>query len=149
MINLQSHMQVAEYLHDQFVPWLSYEKLWVLSVDQRRRLRHVEDYSDGHASNVTVSLRHAILAAKMQGASAIYLAHNHPGILRPFPSWPDWMSNMQARWLGWRLGVPVLDHVIMGSGQYHCYLSGDSRWRPLSWLFRVALNPARFLDSSE
>ena len=140
---LRSHVDVAEFLDHQQMQALQEEEFWVISLDANSNLIHVSRYSEGKSGSVTVNLRHALLYAKTKGAIRVYLAHNHPGSPKPNASWDDWMASMKSRWLGWRLGVPVLDHVIMGCDKYYSHLSKDSRWNPLGWLFRVKLHPRR------
>jgi DNA repair protein RadC len=147
---LRSHANVATFLEAQKMHMLISEEFWVISLDKNDNLIHVSRYSDGKRGSVTVDLRHALLRAKTRGAAKVYLAHNHPDSPKPSASWDDWMASMESRWLGWRLGVPVLDHVIMGcSDRYYTRLSKDSRWNPLGWLFQVKLNPRRLLASEQ
>jgi len=146
---LRSRADVATFLDHQQMQALKSEEFWVISLDANDNLIHVMRQTSELRDKVYIDLRLALLRAKTKGAAKVYLAHNHPDSRRPRASWNDWMSTMKARWLGWRLGVPVLDHLIMGCDKYYSYLSGDSRWNPLGWLFRVALNPRRFLPAAQ
>jgi DNA repair protein RadC len=59
--------------------------------------------------------------AVAQGAAAVILVHNHPSG-DPTPSAEDRAVTRQMVQAGRALGIPVLDHVVIG----------DGRWRALS-----------------
>jgi DNA repair protein RadC len=64
-----------------------------------------------------VSPREVFRLAVVEGAAAIILAHNHPSG-DPAPSPDDRAVTRQIAEAGRALGIPVLDHVILGDGRY-------------------------------
>lgn len=65
--------------------------------------------------------REVFRVAVAEGAAAVILAHNHPSG-DPTPSAEDRAVTRQMVTAGRALGIPVLDHVVIG----------DGRWRALS-----------------
>lgn len=65
--------------------------------------------------------REVFRVAVAEGAAAVILAHNHPSG-DPTPSAEDRAVTRQMVQAGRALGIPVLDHVVIG----------DGRWRALS-----------------
>jgi DNA repair protein RadC len=65
--------------------------------------------------------REVFRVAVAEGAAAVILAHNHPSG-DPTPSAEDRAVTRQMVHAGRALGIPVLDHVVIG----------DGRWRALS-----------------
>jgi DNA repair protein RadC len=55
--------------------------------------------------------------AVVEGAAAVILAHNHPSG-DPTPSPDDRTVTRQIAEAGRALGIPVLDHVIVGDGRF-------------------------------
>ena len=59
----------------------------------------------------------------------VILAHNHPSG-DPSPSPDDWAVTRQIAEAGRTLGIPVLDHVILGDGRFTSLAEeGGHRWR--------------------
>ncbi|HEX7091370.1 MAG TPA: DNA repair protein RadC [Longimicrobiales bacterium] len=63
--------------------------------------------------------REVFRAAILESAASIILVHNHPSG-DPFPSPDDREITRQVAEAGRILGIPVLDHVVIGDG---CYVS--------------------------
>jgi DNA repair protein RadC len=64
-----------------------------------------------------VHAREVFRAAVQEGASAVILVHNHPsGDPRPSPE--DRTVTRQLAEAGNLVGIPVLDHIIVGDGRY-------------------------------
>ena len=59
-----------------------------------------------------------------EAASSCLIAHLHPSSGEPIPSPEDIMLTARLRESGELLGIPVIDHIVLGSG---CYLSMSSR----------------------
>ena len=53
----------------------------------------------------------------VEGAAAVILVHNHPSG-DPTPSPDDRVVTRQVAEAGRTLGIPVLDHVIVGDGRF-------------------------------
>ena len=94
---------------------LKQETFWLLPLNAKYRIlgeplaitRGLLDASLVHAREV---FREAILAS----AAAVILAHNHPSG-DPTPSREDLAVTRKLVSAGTLLGIPVLDHVVLGS----------------------------------
>ena len=64
-----------------------------------------------------ISPREVFRLAVVEGAAAVILAHNHP-LGDPAPSPDDRAVTRQIAEAGRALGIPVLDHVIVGDGRF-------------------------------
>ena len=69
--------------------------------------------------------REVFRLAVVEGAAAVILVHNHPSG-DPTPSAEDRAVTHQLEAAGKALGIPVIDHVIVGDGVYRS-LSEDGR----------------------
>ena len=61
--------------------------------------------------------REVFRLAVVEGASGVILVHNHPSG-DPTPSAEDRAVTRQLQEAGRALGIPVLDHVIVGDGRF-------------------------------
>lgn len=61
--------------------------------------------------------REVFKAAVIENAAAIILVHNHPSG-DPFPSPEDRSITRQLAEAGRMMGIPVLDHIVIGDGRY-------------------------------
>lgn len=84
-----------------------------LSLNVRNRLLDVNMVGVGDVASVHVSPRMAFRDAVRGVASAIILAHNHPSG-DPEPSYADIRLTQRMVEVGAILGIPVLDHVVIG-----------------------------------
>ncbi|MFB6207840.1 MAG: RadC family protein [Candidatus Nanohaloarchaea archaeon] len=76
-----------------------------------------EDEHKGGIDSVDLDLKKLFRRGIVSKASAVILAHNHPsGKSRPTEA--DIETTREARELGERLGINVLDHVIVGDQVY-------------------------------
>jgi DNA repair protein RadC len=61
--------------------------------------------------------REVFRAAITESAAAVILVHNHPSG-DPTPSPEDRAVTLQLAAAGRTLGIPVLDHVVVGDGRF-------------------------------
>lgn len=93
------------------------ECLVVLLLNRKRRIIGREMLYTGTQSGSNVRIAELFTLAIRQGASAILLAHNHPsGDMNPSPD--DLRTTVDAVAAGRLLGVPVIDHLIIGESTY-------------------------------
>ena len=65
------------------------------------------------------------MPALLQHAAAIMVAHNHPSG-EPSPSVEDReLTSMLVR-SGKVLGIPLVDHIIIGDGNYYSFLENEA-----------------------
>lgn len=89
------------------------ERCLLLSLDVRHRLLAVDLVSIGTAANTFMGPREVFRDALLRGASAVVVAHNHPSG-DPEPSAADIAVTRRLAAAGRLLGVPLLDHLVVG-----------------------------------
>ena len=115
---------VAAYL----MPRLRYatkEQLLVLLLDVKNRIIGTEVIAEGSLSNIIVHPREVFLPVILQHASGLVVAHNHPSG-DPQPSAEDIEITKILVAAGGTLGLPVLDHVIIGDGAYYSFVEAGA-----------------------
>jgi DNA repair protein RadC len=89
----------------------------VLFLNTRHRVIGSQMISVGTLNASLVHPRETFKGAILAGAAAIVLAHNHPSG-DATPSNDDVALTKRLRTAGEILGIPVLDHVVIGDGTY-------------------------------
>ena len=101
------------------------ERFLVLLLDNRHNVLAVEEVAVGSVSQALVHPREVYKSAMLTNASAIICVHNHPSG-DPAPSGEDRAITKRLKDAGELLGIPLLDHVIIGSETYHSFVeAGD------------------------
>jgi DNA repair protein RadC len=96
---------------------LPQEEFHVLLLDARHRLLRASLVTRGTADTSLVHAREVFREAVREGASGVILVHNHPsGDPRPSPE--DRTVTQQLCRAGSVVGIPILDHVIVGDGRF-------------------------------
>ena len=93
---------------------LRQEKFWVLLLDNKRRL--LRDPVEITAGTLTASLVHpreVFSPAVRESAAAVVAVHNHPSG-DPSPSREDLSVTRRLAESGTLLGIPLIDHVVIG-----------------------------------
>lgn len=123
-IHFSCPQDAAEFL----MPRLRYaakEQFVVVLLNGRNKVIGTELVSEGSLSNSIVHPREVFAPALLKHAAAIMVAHNHPSG-DPKPSNEDRdITNMLVR-SGKVLGVPLLDHLIIGDGTYYSFLEHEA-----------------------
>lgn len=96
------------------------EAFLCLSLDTRHRPLAVDLVSLGSLQSSVVHPREVFRPAVALGAAAIIIAHNHPSG-EVHPSAEDEAVTDRLREAGRILGIPLLDHLILGSGRFYCF----------------------------
>lgn len=94
------------------------EHFSVLLLDVRHRLLANRTVSIGSLTASIVHPREVYRPAILASAAAIIVAHNHPSG-DPSPSGEDVKVTRRLHRCGQWLGIPLLDHVICGQGEWH------------------------------
>ncbi len=93
------------------------ERFHVLCLSSRRVLLADVLVAEGTQDECPVDLRDVFRAAVVAGARVVVLAHNHPGgDVRP--SAGDLALTQEAVSAGQVLDIPVVDHLVVGTGRY-------------------------------
>ena len=109
---------------------LDRETFWALPLDGRHRLIEPTVVSIGTLTCSLVHPREVFAPALRWSAAALVVAHNHPSG-DPTPSAEDIEVTRRLRRAGEILGIPLLDHVVLG-GRQHRSLRRDPSWGPAS-----------------
>lgn len=92
----------------------------VILLNTKNRVINTETVSVGTLTSAAVHPREVFQPAILQHAASIAVAHNHPSG-DPFPSREDREVTMQLVAAGKALGIPVLDHLVIGDGVYYSF----------------------------
>lgn len=113
----RADMGNARKVYEYLVGELRYEAqevLCVLLLDARRRLIRMDRVSVGTLTRLLTHARNIFSAAIRCNASKIIMAHNHPSGSTA-PSAQDIALTKNIKEAGELLGIPLLDHVIIGA----------------------------------
>jgi len=103
------------------------EAFVVLLLDVKHRVIAEEVVSIGILDGALIHPREVFKAAIVANAAAIIVAHNHPSG-DPKPSGQDAEVTKRLRNAGKILGIPVVDHVIVGSTGAHFSFREGGDW---------------------
>lgn len=107
-------------LFDAMAPQVSrlrHEEVWVLALDSRSNLIARLCIGKGGTHGCALFARDVLREVLISGASSFALVHNHPSG-DPTPSDEDLHLTKAVRIAGDYLGLPLVDHVIIGSLAY-------------------------------
>jgi DNA repair protein RadC len=93
------------------------EAFFVLLLDSRHRLIRAVEVSRGSLNQSLVHPREVFGPALREAAAAILVVHNHPSG-DPLPSREDHEVTRRLHESGDVLGIPLLDHVVIGAQAY-------------------------------
>lgn len=104
----------------------THEKFVVIILNSKNKALAVRQISEGSLSSAVVHPREVFQKAIINHAAAIICAHNHPSG-DPTPSKEDIELTSSLAGTGKVVGIPVLDHLVIGDGSYfsfkeHSYL---------------------------
>jgi len=107
--------------------WEPQEHFAVILLDIKHRLIGQQIVTKGIATETLSHPRETFRTAIRQGATRILIAHNHPsGNLDPSPE--DIHLTRQLLQAGQVLEIPVLDHLILGGGEFTSLRQQTSLW---------------------
>lgn len=96
------------------------EHFAVLALDARRRVLAAELVSQGTLTQSMAHPREVFRSAIKLGAAAVVVGHNHPSG-DPAPSPDDHAVTRRLRQAAELLGLPLLDHLVIGQGRLYSY----------------------------
>ncbi len=118
-IRFSSPQDGADYL----MPRLRYsekEKFAVILLNTKNQIITSEIVSEGTLTASVVHPREVFYPAILRHAAAVVVAHNHPSG-DPSPSAEDEDVTAMLDKAGSALGIPLLDHLIIGDGTYYSF----------------------------
>ncbi len=96
------------------------ERFAVVYLDTRNRPIAVHDAHVGTCDSSPVHPREVFGPAVALSATSVVVSHNHPSG-DPTPSAEDRALTTRLKEAGELLGIPVLDHLVIGSGRYYSF----------------------------
>jgi DNA repair protein RadC len=123
---LVSPSDVAELLLPEFGA-RPVEQFGVVLLDTKHRVLRTVVVSSGGLDSTPVQVRDVFRHAAAGSAAAVVVFHNHPSG-DPRPSEDDLRLTARLVAAGELMGIPVLDHVVLGDGRYwSCKETGGVR----------------------
>ncbi len=108
--------------------WQAQERFAVLLLDVKHHLIGTRIISIGTATETFAHPRDIFREVIRQGATRLIVAHNHPsGSVEPSPE--DLSLTRQLLAAAQLLDIPLLDHLILGSGNYSSLRQLTSLWQ--------------------
>jgi DNA repair protein RadC len=108
--------KAAEYFRDIVDEHPYQETVWVLLLDNKSHPLFRLMITKGTLTSCLVSPREVFMPALISGAASVILAHSHPSG-DPSPSNADLQVTRSCREAGNILGIPVVDHIILGHAE--------------------------------
>jgi DNA repair protein RadC len=95
----------------------------ILCLTTKHRVIAYHEVSRGTLDSTLVHPREVFKAALLANAAAIIVSHNHPSG-DPSPTLDDLEVTRRLVATGEVLGIPILDHVVIGDGRYFSFKEG-------------------------
>ena len=93
------------------------EMLYALHLNAKNRIIAMELVSMGSLTNSLIHPREVFKGAILNNSASVILVHNHPS-RSPEPSQEDLTRTEGLIQAGKMLGIPVIDHIVIGDGKY-------------------------------
>jgi DNA repair protein RadC len=116
----------ADLLRDRLQD-LPREEFWIACLTVKNEVTCISMISAGDLSSSVVHPREVFKVAALANAASVILFHNHPSG-DPTPSCEDLDVTKRLRQAGKLLGIPVLDHVVLGADGRYASLRELSDW---------------------
>lgn len=118
---------VAAAVLSQDLMWQNQERFAVLLLDVKNRLIGTQVITIGTATETLAPPREIFREVIRQGATRVIVAHNHPsGNVEPSPQDIDLTRQLLAG--AQVLGIPLLDHLILGDGSHQSLREITTLW---------------------
>jgi RadC-like JAB domain len=112
---------VGPYLEKQ-----DQEVFLAVLLDSQLQVRGVSEIARGSRDRTTVSIPDTLRVALVDGATAMIVVHNHPsGQVRP--SEADEQLTRALREACKKVGIDLLDHVIIGDRKYYSFAKSNEK----------------------
>ncbi len=104
------------------------ESFYALHLDARNQVNAIDEVARGSLTGVETHPREIFKAAILNQAKSVIVAHNHPSTSSE-PSGADIDMTRKLVEAGRLLGIPVLDHIVVGGDTCHSMAQkGDVRF---------------------
>lgn len=125
---LKSHQAMGEYAVPYFVG-LDHEAVLLVCMDSRYRVLHAGIVTNGSVNAAEINIRLIMQIALRHNATAVMLAHNHPGG-SAVPSYEDVTTTKALREVLSPAGITLLDHIVV-AGEEFTSMRNTPMWAPL------------------
>lgn len=112
----RSSQDAFQHFHERLCDYRK-ELFFALLLDTKNRLIREVQISEGSLSASIVHPREVFAPVLRESAAAVLFVHNHPSG-DPTPSREDIDITNRLKQVGDLMGVRVLDHIIVGNGDY-------------------------------
>ncbi len=117
--HITSPGDAAKYLMGR-LRFETHEKFVVVLLNTKNRVIETIQIAEGSLSSAVVHPREIYAPAVVNHAACILVAHNHPSG-DPYPSTEDRKLTAALENAGSVLGIPLIDHVVIGDGTYYSF----------------------------
>ena len=117
--HIASPGEAAQYLMGR-LRHETHEKFIVMLLNTKNRVIQIQQIAEGSLSSAVVHPREIYAPAVVNHAACVLVAHNHPSG-DPYPSDEDRRLTASLEDAGRVLGIPLLDHVVIGDGRYYSF----------------------------
>ena len=93
------------------------ETMYLVCMDAKLKVLDCRELSRGSTTSVNVNVRKIVQLALSQNASAVLMAHNHPGGLA-MPSHEDVNVTLRVRQVLAQVGVTLTDHIVVAGDDF-------------------------------
>ena len=93
---------------------------FLMPLDSKNQLIKMQQVSEGSLNASVVHPREVFAPAVLHRAACVLAAHNHPSG-DPAPSREDRRLTSVLKETGIVMGIPLLDHIIIGDGRYFSF----------------------------
>lgn len=132
IVRLDTVGKIAEYFIRRFIG-VNREQLYMMLLNNRMNLIDCILVSEGSVNCAAVPVRLMTETALVKKASAVVLAHNHPGGLA-IPSGSDLDVTDHLNNSFHLLGIPLIEHLVIAEGRFMPIMKHHSdrlrRWEP-------------------
>ena len=123
---LRNPEKVVEFA-GQFLENADKEHVLVIAMDAKSKPVGLEVVAIGAVNKAAVELRDIFKYAILSNAFGIIVVHNHPSG-NPDPSSEDCVLTEKVQEAGGLLGIPLLDHIILGEeGNYFSFAESSKQ----------------------
>ena len=120
-LNVRQPGTIAEYYMEK-LRHRQKECVWLVCLDAKGQILDERMISEGSVNLSVIYPRDLFIVALKASAVNVILIHNHPSG-DASPSQFDVDVTMQVAKMGKELGIPLLDHVIIGDHTYFSFLN--------------------------
>ena len=117
--HIKSPGEAANYLMSR-LRYETHEKFFVILLNTKNHIMQTKQIAEGSLTSAVVHPREVFAPAVINHAACILAAHNHPSG-DPYPSAEDRHLTKALADAGEVLGIPLMDHVVIGDGTYYSF----------------------------